>query len=759
VISIDDADLLDDDSWNVIASVHAKTNVPLAITRRAGFDAETRSLNAITAACISIRLRSLSFESTTELLLDHLEGGEADLDLLTRIYRKSGGIPSLAISIAEAAMLSGAMTRTGTVWRATADLWHDSLAGAVERLISELPSTHRDIVEAIATLGVVDLDDATAMFGHEHLEQLEAADAITVVTSDDRMSVLAHPPLVTEWAQHSEHSIRRHRVATTAAERLPDYPEPESRHGPSTHSSASAAMISLVLRDIDARRATARSEYEQTQAFDSGVRYLDDLIQNPDPALDIDALLGELALLATTPTQLAHLRVREVIWEGTTAAPGTQRSSSSTSEFPGYQEMIGSLTLIAEIDAHGVPPDIEKRLDAIRHPAQVEAGWADLAEAHVRLVQGRMRTAADIVERIAAAPGTRLEALAQVTHAWATATHGEFAATLTLALERIDVNLSALKLWEVREYTRLAAACALTLGEYDLGQSIVDAVLTLGPPAIGQERSHVGILAYGAVFGALNGRITLAHALIDEAERWNLPCGPIPGSSVSAAHALLQSLTADRRLAVDTMSQAVRELLDHGYVLAAVDTGIIGGLLLGKPAVPPGIARHMHDMDDTWREALLVYATALEANDGDRIEAGIEMLTETGRLGAAQYGLTELLRIRRSEGDEEGAHRAQQLLGDVIRRRRETDAAGVRWSYIAQYQITANLTFREREIVRFVVEGSTSAVIAENLGISRRTVETHLTNIYQKLGVSNRWGLMNLPWVQEGELFRSAPGT
>jgi two-component system, NarL family, response regulator NreC len=45
------------------------------------------------------------------------------------------------------------------------------------------------------------------------------------------------------------------------------------------------------------------------------------------------------------------------------------------------------------------------------------------------------------------------------------------------------------------------------------------------------------------------------------------------------------------------------------------------------------------------------------------------------------------------------------------------------------------LTTREREVLQMVAAGSTSAVIAAKLFISRRTVEFHRANIMQKLGV------------------------
>jgi DNA-binding CsgD family transcriptional regulator len=50
----------------------------------------------------------------------------------------------------------------------------------------------------------------------------------------------------------------------------------------------------------------------------------------------------------------------------------------------------------------------------------------------------------------------------------------------------------------------------------------------------------------------------------------------------------------------------------------------------------------------------------------------------------------------------------------------------------------AGLTAREVEVLRLVAQGLTNEQVAEKLVISPRTVDTHLTSIYGKLGVSSR---------------------
>jgi DNA-binding NarL/FixJ family response regulator len=50
------------------------------------------------------------------------------------------------------------------------------------------------------------------------------------------------------------------------------------------------------------------------------------------------------------------------------------------------------------------------------------------------------------------------------------------------------------------------------------------------------------------------------------------------------------------------------------------------------------------------------------------------------------------------------------------------------------------LTTREVEILRLVTGGLTNRQLAEEVGVSTRTVDAHLRSIYAKLGVKSRSG-------------------
>jgi two-component system nitrate/nitrite response regulator NarL len=48
------------------------------------------------------------------------------------------------------------------------------------------------------------------------------------------------------------------------------------------------------------------------------------------------------------------------------------------------------------------------------------------------------------------------------------------------------------------------------------------------------------------------------------------------------------------------------------------------------------------------------------------------------------------------------------------------------------------LTLRERDILRLVYRGQTSVIIAEQLGITKGTVDVHVNQILRKLNVASR---------------------
>jgi DNA-binding CsgD family transcriptional regulator len=102
------------------------------------------------------------------------------------------------------------------------------------------------------------------------------------------------------------------------------------------------------------------------------------------------------------------------------------------------------------------------------------------------------------------------------------------------------------------------------------------------------------------------------------------------------------------------------------------------------------------------------------------------MIARRGR-SVDQERAWDLLCQARRAAEEMGMVRLLSLIGDLEQRMGKPEA-----SY------PAGLTAREVEVLQLVAEGLTDAEVAERLYLSRRTVSTHLTSIYNKLGVGSR---------------------
>jgi DNA-binding NarL/FixJ family response regulator len=73
----------------------------------------------------------------------------------------------------------------------------------------------------------------------------------------------------------------------------------------------------------------------------------------------------------------------------------------------------------------------------------------------------------------------------------------------------------------------------------------------------------------------------------------------------------------------------------------------------------------------------------------------------------------------------------------------------------AAKQAFGGLTQREREIVQLIAEGRSNAEIAAVLVLGKRTVETHISNILGKLGVTSRAQIVT--WAVAHGLVTAAP--
>jgi DNA-binding CsgD family transcriptional regulator len=168
-------------------------------------------------------------------------------------------------------------------------------------------------------------------------------------------------------------------------------------------------------------------------------------------------------------------------------------------------------------------------------------------------------------------------------------------------------------------------------------------------------------------------------------------------------------------------------------IAGRIDRPLYGGLAAlgnGWAALASGEAEEAAAFAD--RAGDLVARTGCRAFAGRALELRARAQGDFDRTAAAAT-LEEAARVFGTCGAAGRRDRALETLRRLGRpgRRRAAAARG-----------PASLTRREREVAELAVAGLSTRDIATQLGIGDRTVETHLDNVYAKLGVESRLELV-----------------
>jgi DNA-binding CsgD family transcriptional regulator len=97
--------------------------------------------------------------------------------------------------------------------------------------------------------------------------------------------------------------------------------------------------------------------------------------------------------------------------------------------------------------------------------------------------------------------------------------------------------------------------------------------------------------------------------------------------------------------------------------------------------------------------------------------------------------------VLRAIGDEDAAAGSFRAAVEILERLgADTERARALALQVGTAPLPNRLTDREAEVLCLVASGSTNKQIAEALGLSEKTIERHLSNIFTKIGVSTRAG-------------------
>jgi DNA-binding NarL/FixJ family response regulator len=215
--------------------------------------------------------------------------------------------------------------------------------------------------------------------------------------------------------------------------------------------------------------------------------------------------------------------------------------------------------------------------------------------------------------------------------------------------------------------------------------------------------------------------------------------------------ALLRLAQGQGDAAVRGIGRALAEVEDQvsrrQLLVAYVEVMLTVGDVPAARAACSELAQIARSLDSAMLAAVSDRATgAVELADGNpaaalaplrRASSGfrsIEAAYEVARTGIL------IARARRALGDEEGAAlEFEASRATLVALGAVADLAMLdRLVHGAEATRDRLLTAREGQVLRLVARGSTNRSIAAELGLSERTIDRHVSNIFAKLGVSSR---------------------
>ena len=271
----------------------------------------------------------------------------------------------------------------------------------------------------------------------------------------------------------------------------------------------------------------------------------------------------------------------------------------------------------------------------------------------------------------------------------------------------------------------------------DDADRIVSESAFLGLAAPYPSLSFVGLKTMAAEMAARRGQRGLMEQLLAEIDAAGLVDGPLVGQTSGMPYARMAYVEGGPAAAAEACLDAGDALWSRGALFSAACCYLEAVIYTPIESVWARVGDRVRviRMAGIVRQATV--ADALVRRDARALAAHVAELEDAGRPREALYVVE--LALGALEGDE-AARTAFAAIADRLRR------AGTTGSWPAAVELTP----REREIAELVASGLTNAVIAEVLVVSVRTVESHVSRLLRKAGLTRRQDVKGFLLAQEG---------
>jgi DNA-binding NarL/FixJ family response regulator len=320
-----------------------------------------------------------------------------------------------------------------------------------------------------------------------------------------------------------------------------------------------------------------------------------------------------------------------------------------------------------------------------------------------------------------------------------------------------------LKLWT----TELSIELSYATGDWDVGIALGEQSVALARN-LNQKALLPRLLVWTSLFYVGRGNLDMARALVDEACAVSGMHEPGPHdvhlvvpAYTGMAHYLVG--LGEYSAAIEAARKGLQIAEGTGYTLWAVHRllPILAEACLWADEIDQAellgmrLREHAQDMDHklgmAWADAcdaLVTWKRGDASRGAEAMRRAAEALEEIPMIPYSVRVRRQLAGRLVEIGDTEGALRELRIAHDIFARlgaELELEKARIQFREIGQRppprgtgEGVAGLTPRELEIARLVALRRSNKAIGKELGISPRTVSTHLSNVFQKLEIASR---------------------
>lgn len=736
ILLVDDVDRVDAASLGVVRRVLGRTPAMLVASSTVDpLRAPTPAMRdlLVDRAPAELRVPPFGFRAVSVLLASVL-GAPADTGLTATVTAQTAGNPKAAVALVDAARAAGVLRRQDGMWVEDGTLTGVPVDAVAYVFLSGMARAGVEALEVLASAGPVPAETAARLVGPAVLAELEDCGRVVGHDPAGAGEVLAVSPPVLARAlrERLDPTRRRQLVDRVSAHGGPvavlstaDHPGAALIAAPSGEggkSSRAAQLAALVHERATAEEAARRADWVGEPTLPRTNAYLATLMRRPaaDQLEEVFARVRPAAADDSGERALfAFYRARWAAWSAAQSDPEqpVDPTAPAVPEDPADPDL-APLRALRELRA-GIVRDLaagrcpeEVAADPGPDDARLFRGWTLVLRAAALLEAGWPDAALQVCERAETA-----EAEPEARH-YLAALRGQSLLQAGRAAEAerwerrmLDAAYDDLDALGIRVHAGTLAEVLFAGARNGASWRALSTALRLGAPGpVGTTFYRRG-LTVGAVLQAHAGNQTLAEVLVRELDTTPPTHDPVLRSLRPLAHVALATGAGDPALAARTAWEAGRAYAEQGLLQPAMLCWGLGGAHLDaeRAAEVRGVAdRTRLPLLDPYVQVLVGIA------EGDR-DAVVAALPATSALTAP--GLARV---------------AERFLGVGGR------LAGLGSLSAEDGARAESLSGREQEVAVLAREGLSNRQIADQLYLSVRTVENHMSRALRKLGMVSR---------------------